>query len=262
MNSKLPQSMQSVTFRHFDRKHYSAFNSLGRNIRIGVLSIATLTFANTESIAASPVQRVDEKATMLYADDDSNQKVDFKIEEGDLLFEIDNSGRANAVTEVTTGLDGLKISHVAIAVSRHGKLFALEAIRRGVVLTPIDSMLSRPFHSTIPCIAVGRLRDRSIVRGSVRRALKLLGKPYDVWFLPDNDAYYCSELVQKCFTDRKGNPVFETRPMTFCDRPGHTADLWQKHFERLGAPVPEGVEGTNPGDLSKSEKIRIVKLIY
>lgn len=198
----------------------------------------------------------------LASDNDSDQETDIRIEEGDLLFEIDNSGRANAVTEVTSGLDGLKISHVAIAVSQHGKLFALEAVSRGVVLTPIDSMLSRPFHSNIPCIAVGRLIDRSNVKQSIERAMQHLGKPYDVWFMPKNDAFYCSELVQECFIENDGKNIFATKPMTFCDRPGHISDMWQRHFERIGTPVPEGVEGTNPGDLSKSEKIRIVKLIY
>lgn len=40
-----------VTWRHFDRKSYSAFRSLGREIKIGVLAISTLTAAHTDTLA-------------------------------------------------------------------------------------------------------------------------------------------------------------------------------------------------------------------
>ena len=40
-----------VTWRHFDRKNYSAFRSLGREIRIGVLAVSTLMAAHTDTLA-------------------------------------------------------------------------------------------------------------------------------------------------------------------------------------------------------------------
>lgn len=39
--------------------------------------------------------------------------------------------------------------------------------------------------------------------------------------------------------------------MNFRDSTGQIAPYWQEHFARLGMPVPEGVPGTNPGELSK-----------
>lgn len=54
------RNVKSVTFRQFSRKKYATFNSLKREIRIGVLSISALTFANVESVSAAPVK---EKAT-------------------------------------------------------------------------------------------------------------------------------------------------------------------------------------------------------
>ena len=43
-----------VTWRHFDGKSYSAFNSLKREIRIGVLAVSTLLAAHNDSLATRP----------------------------------------------------------------------------------------------------------------------------------------------------------------------------------------------------------------
>ena len=51
------------------------------------------------------------------------------IHPGDLLFHV--SSEANAITDVTPGM----IDHVAIALSKDS---VIEAIGRGVVVTPVD----------------------------------------------------------------------------------------------------------------------------
>ena len=43
-----------VTWRHFDGNSYSAFNSLKREIRIGVLAVSTLLAAHNDSLATRP----------------------------------------------------------------------------------------------------------------------------------------------------------------------------------------------------------------
>lgn len=50
-----------ITFRQLNRKHYSVFRSLKREVRIGVLSFATLTFANMESVSAQTVNHSSEQ---------------------------------------------------------------------------------------------------------------------------------------------------------------------------------------------------------
>lgn len=42
----------AICWRHFDHKAYSTFRSLKREIKIGVLAFATLTFANVETVTA------------------------------------------------------------------------------------------------------------------------------------------------------------------------------------------------------------------
>ena len=47
----------AVCWRHFDHKSYSAFRSLKREIKIGVLAFTTLTFANVETVTAQTESR-------------------------------------------------------------------------------------------------------------------------------------------------------------------------------------------------------------
>ena len=63
------------------------------------------------------------------------------LREGDLLFCINATG--NAITDVTEGTEKLNIDHVAIAHYRGDSLYALEAVKQGVVLTKIDSFMKR-----------------------------------------------------------------------------------------------------------------------
>ena len=51
MFSTKPQKNTVVTWRQVNRKGYSAFRSLGREIRIGVLAVSTLAAAHTDTLA-------------------------------------------------------------------------------------------------------------------------------------------------------------------------------------------------------------------
>ncbi len=166
----------------------------------------------------------------------------------------------NAITEVTQGVDGLDIDHVAILHrigGDHGPLYALEAIpQQGVVLTPIDSLLAREQGATFVIAHV----DGIDAATSVSNALCYVGKPYDDLFLPGDSAIYCSELVQICYVDTAGNPVFGTIPMSFHDASGRILDHWAEFYRNHGMTVPEGFPGTNPGQLSRHPKM--LKIVY
>ena len=78
---------------------------------------------------------------------------------------------------MTTGLDGRQIDHVAIYHNAGGKGFALEAIHKGVCLTPIDSFMARRH-----VVVVGQLKDTVGVEGGEAQAeivgaLLPVGKP-------------------------------------------------------------------------------------
>lgn len=182
---------------------------------------------------------------------DSKRIAPNTLSEGDLLFCVAESD--NNITDVTTGLEGKRIDHVAIFHCENGQGFALEAIHKGVCLSPIDSFMARRQN-----IIVAQLKDTIGVAHSVKRALQFIGTPYDFNFMPSDSAMYCSELVQKCYKTTKGELVFTPIPMSFHDKTGAITPYWKDYYGRQGLKVPEGEPGSNPGDLSRSNKIIIL----
>ena len=159
---------------------------------------------------------------------------------GDLLFVSDTSSMGNAIKE-STGY----YTHVALVERDGDSLYLIDATQRhGVARREI----STTYAARIPLKMMSVYRHTSPFDTSavIARAKALVGRPYDDWFLPHNGRYYCSELIQCAFD------CFESRPMKWRDANGKIPEYWKQHFERLGAPIPEGVPGTNPTDLSRS----------
>lgn len=164
------------------------------------------------------------------------------LQSGDLLFVSDTSGMGQAVQE-STG----QYTHVALIERAGDSLFVIDATQRhGVARRPIDET----FANKMP-VEIYRLTIPFDTAAVIAHAKSLIGKPYDNAFLPDNDAYYCSELIQAAFDN-----LFEAMPMNWRDREGRLPEYWKKHFEKLGMPVPEGIPGTNPTDMSRSKLLR------
>ncbi len=115
----------------------------------------------------------------------------FDLMDGDLLFIVNDHG--NNITDVTEGVDGLGIDHVAVFA--YGNV--IEAVPAfGVIECPLDTFLTRL--SVREKVLVGRVKGLD-VRVSVDNARGFLGLPYDDIFMPSDSAIYCSELVQKSF---------------------------------------------------------------
>ncbi len=188
---------------------------------------------------------------------------EFQPQTGDLLFQVGSTGDMTQAIALSTG-DGHDVpyTHVAIVVIEPDGTYALEASgKKGVVMTPLAEFLSGS--ATLndrPVVAVGRLRSperKHLVGQAISRAKTFLGQPYDNSFLPDNEKMYCSELVWESFRDDNG-PILEARPMNFRAPDGTMPPYWTEHFAALGEPIPEGVHGTNPDDMSRDQAIVIV----
>lgn len=162
---------------------------------------------------------------------------------GDLLFHVVAKG--NAITDVTPGM----IDHVAIVICKDS---VIEAVGRGVKTTPLDSLRRQEGYYII-----GRVRRADPTR-SIANARQYLGRPYDRLYLPDNDAIYCSELVQFAMVDRDGNRLFAPIAMSFHDASGRITPYWQQFYKEQGMAVPEGQPGTNPAELSQRKLIKII----
>lgn len=168
---------------------------------------------------------------------------------GDLLFVRSQSSDMEKAISASTG----DYTHVALVVrDTNGVPWVFEATRPdGVKRSPFFAWNNEyaqqydVFRLTIPF-------DTADVAAS---AYNFLGWPYDETFLPDNDALYCSEFIYECFW-KNDKHLFEAKPMNWCDANGNLPTYWIEHFQKLGIPVPEGVPGTNPTDLSRSPLLR------
>lgn len=167
---------------------------------------------------------------------------------GDLLFHVATEG--NAITDVTPSM----MDHVAIYA---GNGQVIEAIpRHGVTFTPLDSLLQRDNGYYVAGYVKGCSR-----RHFVAHAREYIGLPYDSLYLPTAEAIYCSELVQLSCVDRRGNRILGTIPMSFHDSTGLVTPYWRQFYSHYGMDVPEGMPGSNPGELSARPQIHIKSTI-
>jgi len=187
---------------------------------------------------------------------------DFRFQSGDLLFQVGkNSSLNEAIAGVTVGENYHHYTHVGIVFIENDTIFVIEATPPEVCKTPLDTFLLRSaYWNGNPVVAVGRLKQEysETIPCAIMRAKKLLGKPYDYLYSPDNDAYYCSELVTVSFQNCQNAPIFELVKMNFRNTDGHIPDYWIEYFKKYHAEIPENCPGSNPGDLSQSDKIEIV----
>jgi hypothetical protein len=190
----------------------------------------------------------------------------FQLQEGDLLFQDEDCGPfCEAIEAVTEGVYGYEFSHIGLVLQdKNGDLKVMEAITKGVMLTPLDSFLNRTFDKNgHPKVIVGRLKSeyqKEWIPKAIDFIHSKMNAPYDFEFVIDNDSYYCSELIHLAFQDaNQGKPIFETPPMTFkAPNTDSTFAIWVDYYKKLGKPIPEGKVGLNPGSMSRSPFIEIV----
>lgn len=177
---------------------------------------------------------------------------------GDLIFEVASDGdMSSAIAESTAQYDSIKFSHVGIIlIDNQGQSTSvLEAVPdSGVIITPLEEFMQKATSGAV----VKRLDADCDFDRTIERAKSYLGHGYDWWYLPDNEEIYCSELVEKSYVSEDGKLLFTTIPMNFRDEDGNMPEFWINLFERLGRPVPEGVAGTNPTQLSHSPSLRTI----
>lgn len=185
----------------------------------------------------------------------SSCRTDTAPQTGDLIFFTGDSSSMDDAISSSTG-DGFV--HVAIVeVDSEGTAWLIDATpQKGVIREKLETKLLEEKGKAV----LMRLKDSTGVTSSVQRAKSLIGSPYDFAFLPDNDAYYCSELVYECFLRPDGSHIFSCQPMNFLDSEGNLPEYWKELFEKLQMDVPQGIPGTNPEDLSRSTTLRSTSL--
>lgn len=179
------------------------------------------------------------------------------LQTGDLIFLIPTGDSQGSMDEAISAATG-EITHVAIVdVDESGGVSVIDATpRRGVSRYSLDTFIS---DNPLTEFVVKRLRDTSGVSRFVGNARGFIGEAYDMAFMPDNGAMYCSELVREAYRTEDGSYLFDAPPMNFKDKDGHMPAFWEQSFERLGVSVPQGIPGTNPQDMSLSPLLETVE---
>ena len=180
---------------------------------------------------------------------------------GDLVFvkiprayDIDSGSMASAVSASTASGENLMTIHVGILEVEGDSTWVVDAtISHGVDRHPLDTLFAdfTLKDGTLPVFEIKRVDvDDAQAQQFVENAKQYLGKTYDVYFLPDNDAIYCSELVYLSYVKEDGSHIFTDYPMNFLDENGEMPIYWTELFALLGQKIPQGVRGTNPQMMS------------
>ena len=185
---------------------------------------------------------------------------------GDLLFVVgeETSEFSEAITKSTAHHEVLKYDHVAIVDVVGDSACVVEASSRGgVVVTPwSEFMESAKMTDDRVGVVIKRVNVAVDVDAAVKAARAHLGEEYDWSFRPDNGKMYCSELVYESYLDNKGQHLFDANPMSFRDAEGNLPQFWIDLYSRLGEEVPEGVDGTNPTEMSQSPILTEVARLF
>lgn len=177
------------------------------------------------------------------------------VRRGDLLFiaSAGSGGMGSAIAAATASGSVHDFVHVAIIdTDPDGSLWAIEATPgRGVSRHPLDTLIqdNRLPDGTLPYMEFVHLDTAFPVDSAISRALGKSGQPYDFYYLPDNAAVYCSELVYDSYLTSEGGHIFPSIPMNFKSPDGTYPDFWVSLFAKLGRPIPQGCPGTNPQQL-------------
>lgn len=195
------------------------------------------------------------------------------LRSGDLLFvripsgyDLGEGTMSEAIASSTSGSDTSRMTvHVAILDVEGDSTWIIDAtIKRGVARYPLDTFLTdfTLKDGSLPVLEVKRpqVSGRQALR-FVENAKSFIGQPYDVHFLPDNGAMYCSELVYHSYVTADGSHLFSEYPMNFLAPDGRMPQYWIQLFALLGQEVPQGVMGTNPQAMSADPVLREVRTL-
>lgn len=191
----------------------------------------------------------------------------FNFQSGDILYQDCQCGPiCEAIEDVTQLNDKRRFSHMAIVVKVDDTLKVVEANTNGVKCVNLDSFISRyKDKNGKPRIAVGRIEEELeyLLPMATEFAKNQIDKEYDYNFLPNNDKYYCSELIYEAFNYAffGETPFFREVKMTFKKyKSSTTHPEFIKYYKKLKKPIPEGKLGTNPAQLSRDKRFKLTYL--
>ena len=185
-----------------------------------------------------------------------------QLKDCDLIFQLSSASKfSKAISGATAEAGELDFSHVGIIeISESGEANVIEASpEEGVRSVSLQEFLDNsPKIEGRSGVVIKRLQIDIEPGKIIETAKGYTGESYDWWYLPNNGKMYCSELVYESFVDAEGKHIFEATPMNFRNPDGSMPEFWTELFGKLGAEIPEGVEGTNPNGIARDKRLEEV----
>ncbi|KHL54577.1 YiiX/YebB-like N1pC/P60 family cysteine hydrolase [Xanthomonas cannabis] len=181
-----------------------------------------------------------------------------RVHEGDLLFvTAARTGLSGAIDDATARPGAPSFDHVALVAHEGNTQIVLHADEQGSrqqsLRTFIDEATAK--HRQI---IVYRLtpEHRPAIADAVAQARRMLGKPYNDTYVPNEDSYYCSDFIERAF---RAHHVFALQPMNFKNlQTGRISPYWTDFYRSRGMQVPQDVPGSNPNDMARAPALAVV----
>ena len=169
----------------------------------------------------------------------SGQTSTDKLKEGDLIFHTSKSEQSPLIQYATMSV----LSHCGIIIEKRDGLYVLEATGK-LKLTPLQDFINR-----------GKGKQwwakRVIDKPIKVKYSHLLGRRYDTSFKPDNNLFYCSELLHHIYKTQFGIELCKYRKVSSY----HIIGLKKKLIQR-GINLEQKVVA--PIDIYDSDKAKII----
>ena len=151
-----------------------------------------------------------------------------KLKEGDLIFHTSKSEQSPLIQYATMSV----LSHCGIIIEKSDGLYVLEASSK-LKLTPLQAFINR-----------GKGKQwwakRVIDKPIKVKYSHLLGRRYDTSFKPDNNLFYCSELIHHIYKKQFGIELCKYRKVSDYHLTGLKGKLKQRGInlnQEVVAPI-------------------------
>ncbi|WP_346986460.1 YiiX/YebB-like N1pC/P60 family cysteine hydrolase [Chryseobacterium sp. POE27] len=182
------------------------------------------------------------------------------MKNGDLLFvTAKNTGLSGAINNVTQKQENTSFDHIGILDNDGREFYVLHAAPKGGSQKQQLKDFMKDQADDGQRVVVYRLKSQyqNAVPSAIEKANSMLGKPYNFNYILDENAYYCSDFIERAF---RSDHIFTLEPMTFIDpQTGKTNTFWENFYQKKNLKVPEGEPGCNPNGLAASDKLERIK---
>ena len=180
------------------------------------------------------------------------------LQNGDLIFVSTNHQGISAAIDSATNLNNqISYDHVGLLAKQGQNFQVLHADQAGSRAQRLSDFVQMN-QKNGKKVYVYRLKQdyQHSIPQALKTAKSMLGKPYNFSYILNEQSYYCSDFVERAF---RAEHIFALQPMNFKNlKTGIIDQYWINLYRKQGLEVPQDQPGTNPNDLSKSDKLQYI----